>query len=241
MVPSIFDHCCHFNCSFRLFWLSRFRSAFPCLPYMSLFQFVSSHCISSAHWISVVIYLHILSPGKLRHKQMLQWWEVDQILWVHESVAVLDIRDVSNLHSSLYLILYDHLHNQAVDTGTQEHCTLHSAVLSGPSPPTSRSTPTLGHLGSPASYLKIWPEQSAGRHQLQDTPYSVASLVRNRCCFPGVQHQLELPGTCSQRPRDPAPSSSESAPAGPSSSWAQLWDMFYYNHYLRIPCLLITV
>lgn len=88
------------NPQLQTVWLSRFRVAFPLLTLHVIVPVCLISLYKQRHWNSVVIYLHILSPGKLRHKQMLQWWEVDQILWVHESVAVLDIRDVSNLHSS---------------------------------------------------------------------------------------------------------------------------------------------
>lgn len=52
--------------------------------------------------------------------------EVDQILWVHESVAVLDIRDVSSLHSSPLSYFIWPSSQPGSGHRTQEHCTLHS-------------------------------------------------------------------------------------------------------------------
>lgn len=229
------------NPQLQAVWLSRFRVAFPLLTLHVIVPVCLISLYKQRHWNSVVIYLHILSPGKLRHKQMLQWWKVDQILWVHESVAVLDIRDVSNLHSSPLSYFIWPASQPGSGHRTQEHCTLHSVALSGPSPPTSRSTPTLGHLGS----LSQLPRDLALTIS-RPTPASGHPTLCSQSCQkpmlpPRGPASAWTPGTCSQRPQDPAPSSSESAPARPSSSWAQLWDMFYYNHYLRTPCLLITV
>lgn len=112
-----------------------FRVAFPLLTLHVIVPVCLISLYKQRHWISVVIYLHILSPGKLRHKQMLQWWEVDQILWVHESVAVLDIRDVSSLHSSPLSYFIWPSSQPGSGHRTQEHCTLHMFVVQDPAHP----------------------------------------------------------------------------------------------------------
>ena len=154
----------------------------------------------------------------------------------------LDIRGVSNLHSSpLSCFIWPAL-QPVSGHRNQEHYTLHSVALSGPSPPTSRSTPTLGHRGSLSQLpwdlaLTISRLTPASGHPALCSQSCQKLILSPR----GPAPALEPLAPWSQRPWDPAPPSSELAPVRPSSSWAQLWDMFYYNHYLRAPCLLVTI
>ena len=115
------------NPQLQAVWLSHFRVFFSLLTLHVVVPVRRISLYKQWHWNSVVIYLCIPSPVKLRHKQMLQWWEVDQTLWIHESLAVWISEVLATCILPLYLVLYDQLRNQSVDTGTRN--TIHFIVL----------------------------------------------------------------------------------------------------------------